>query len=52
MDRTLIEQKLESLRRCVVRVAAKCPAGIETLANDADLQDQTTRTFRISSCSI
>ena len=37
MDRVLIEQKLESLRRCVVRVAAKCPAGIETLANDADL---------------
>ena len=39
MDRVLIEQKLESLRRCVVRVAAKCPAGIETLASDADLQD-------------
>ena len=39
MDRVLIEQKLESLRRCVARVAAKCPAGIETLANDADLQD-------------
>lgn len=39
MDRVLIEQKLESLRRCVARVAAKCPAGIETLASDADLQD-------------
>lgn len=39
MDRVLIEQKLESLRRCVARVAAKCPARIETLANDADLQD-------------
>lgn len=39
MDRVLIEQKLESLRRCVARVAVKCPAGIETLASDADLQD-------------
>lgn len=39
MDRVLIEQKLESLRRCVAQVAAKCPAGIETLANDAGLQD-------------
>lgn len=39
MDRALIEQKLESLRRCVARVAAKCPAEVETLANDVDLQD-------------
>jgi uncharacterized protein YutE (UPF0331/DUF86 family) len=39
VDRALIEQKLESLRRCVARVAARCPAEVETLTNDADLQD-------------
>jgi uncharacterized protein YutE (UPF0331/DUF86 family) len=39
MDRAMIEQKLESLRHCVARVAAKCPAEVETLASDVDLQD-------------
>lgn len=39
MDRKLIEEKLESLRRTLVRVAAKCPASEEALAGDADLQD-------------
>lgn len=39
MDREVIEQKLESLRRCVQRIQAKCPAQPEVLAADFDLQD-------------
>lgn len=39
MDREVIEQKLESLRRCLQRVADKCPPDPETLARDPDLQD-------------
>jgi uncharacterized protein YutE (UPF0331/DUF86 family) len=39
MDREVIEQKLESLRYCVQRIQAKCPADAHTLATDADLQD-------------
>ena len=42
MDREVVEQKLESLRRCVQRVAAKCPADAETLAREVDLQDIVT----------
>jgi uncharacterized protein YutE (UPF0331/DUF86 family) len=39
MDREVIEQKLESLRRCLRRVADKCPPDAETLGRDPDLQD-------------
>lgn len=39
MDREVIEQKLESLRRCLKRVADKCPPDPEALARDLDLQD-------------
>ena len=39
MDRKVIEQKLESLRRCLQRVADKCPPDPETLSRDPDLQD-------------
>jgi len=39
VDRQVIEQKLESLRRCLVRVADKCPADVETLLLDVDAQD-------------
>lgn len=39
MDREVIEQKLESLRRCLQRVADKCPSDPETLGRDPDLQD-------------
>ncbi len=39
MDREVVEQKLESLRRCLLRVEAKCPADADTLAADFDLQD-------------
>jgi len=39
VDRAVIEQKLEALRRCLQRVADKCPSDAETLAQDLDLQD-------------
>lgn len=39
MDRDVIEQKLESLRRCLGRIEAKCPADAALLAADPDLQD-------------
>jgi len=39
LDREVIEQKLESLRRCLQRVADKCPPDPETLGREPDLQD-------------
>lgn len=39
MDREVVEQKLESLRRCLRRIETKCPADAATLASDLDLQD-------------
>lgn len=39
MDRPLIEQKLESLRRSLQRIKARCPNDAETLAKDYDAQD-------------
>ena len=39
MDREVIEHKLESLRRCLQRVADKCPPNPEMLERDPDLQD-------------
>jgi uncharacterized protein YutE (UPF0331/DUF86 family) len=39
MDREVVEQKLESLRRCLRRIETKCPADAATLAVDLDLQD-------------
>ena len=42
MDRGVIEQKIESLRRCVARVHQKCPATADALANDVDAQDILT----------
>ena len=42
MDRDVIEQKIESLRRCVARVHQKCPATADALANDVDAQDILT----------
>ena len=39
MDNELIEQKLESLRRCLQRIQEKCPSSAEALAIDIDLQD-------------
>ena len=34
MDRGVVEQKLESLRRCLVRIDSKCPADAAELASD------------------
>lgn len=39
MDRTIIEHKLESLRRCLRRIEQKCPPDATMLAHDPDLQD-------------
>ena len=39
MDRQVIEQKLESLRRCLARLESKRPAQAADLLNDIDLQD-------------
>ena len=39
MDRTLIGKKLESLRRCLVRIREKCPPTAELLSLDPDAQD-------------
>jgi len=42
MDRVIIEEKLESLRKCLRRLQEKCPADAELLKNDVDLQDIIT----------
>jgi len=39
MDREVVEEKLESLRRCLRRIEAKCPTDAATLVADIDLQD-------------
>lgn len=39
MDREVIDQKLESLRRCLQRIQSKCPEQAEQLVADFDLQD-------------
>lgn len=39
MDRELIAEKLESLRRCVARIEVKCPDTVATLVADPDVQD-------------
>jgi len=42
MDRLIVEEKLESLRRCLVRIEDKCPQSLKALASDVDLQDILT----------
>ncbi|MBK6715177.1 MAG: DUF86 domain-containing protein [Burkholderiales bacterium] len=39
MDRLVLERKLESLRRCLVRVRSRCPATLPELVQDLDAQD-------------
>ncbi|GGY06357.1 hypothetical protein GCM10007160_37310 [Litchfieldella qijiaojingensis] len=39
MDRQVINQKLESLRRCIARLESRCPDDAKTLATDLDAQD-------------
>ena len=42
MDREVIEQKLESLRRSIRRIEGACPSSAEQLAQDLDAQDIVT----------
>jgi uncharacterized protein YutE (UPF0331/DUF86 family) len=42
MDREMIGQKLESLRRSVARVEEKCPDSLDALKKDYDAQDIIT----------
>jgi len=42
MDRLLIEEKLESLRRCLSRIQEKCPSCVSKLESDVDVQDIIT----------
>jgi uncharacterized protein YutE (UPF0331/DUF86 family) len=39
MDRVVVEQKLESLRRCLQRIETKCPPDAATLSTNLDMQD-------------
>ena len=39
MAREVVEQKLESLRRCLTRIDQKCPAEAATLLVDFDLHE-------------
>jgi uncharacterized protein YutE (UPF0331/DUF86 family) len=39
MDRQIINEKLESLRRSLGRVESKCPDSLEELQANIDLQD-------------
>jgi uncharacterized protein YutE (UPF0331/DUF86 family) len=39
MDRDIVQAKLESLRRCIERIAGKTPSSSDQLAHDPDLQD-------------
>ncbi|MHB1145652.1 MAG: type VII toxin-antitoxin system HepT family RNase toxin [Thiobacillus sp.] len=42
MDRQVIEQKLESLRRCLARIRQKTPATVAELERNPDAQDVLT----------
>jgi uncharacterized protein YutE (UPF0331/DUF86 family) len=39
MDKSVLANKLESLRRCVNRISTKIPPTVEALMEDHDLQD-------------
>jgi uncharacterized protein YutE (UPF0331/DUF86 family) len=39
MDEIVVQQKLESLRRCTLRIQEKLPATLGALAADVDMQD-------------
>jgi len=42
VDRAVVEQKLEALRRCLQRIERKRPATVEALRADEDAQDILT----------
>ncbi|TWT17274.1 hypothetical protein FQY83_17145 [Luteimonas marina] len=39
MDRLIVERKLDSLHRCLQRIASRRPADVDALQTDLDLQD-------------
>ena len=39
MDRQIVLEKLESLRRCLARIRERCPDSAAALAKDVDAQD-------------
>jgi uncharacterized protein YutE (UPF0331/DUF86 family) len=39
MDKLVVEQKIESLRKCLLRVEQRCPDSLEGLLTDVDAQD-------------
>ena len=39
MDRLIVERKLDSLQRCLVRIASRRPGDVAALEADLDLQD-------------
>lgn len=42
MEKLVVENKIESLRRCLKRVEQRCPQSLEELLNDIDAQDVIT----------
>ena len=52
MDRRVVDEKIESLRRCIRRVESRRPASVEALRADLDLQDilslNLTRAVQVS----
>lgn len=42
MDKQVIANKIESLRRCLTRVESRCPKNLDALLNDVDAQDVLT----------
>jgi len=42
MDKQVIANKIESLRRCLMRVEQRCPQDLEELLSDLDAQDVLT----------
>jgi hypothetical protein len=46
MNRQVIEQKLESLRHCLMRVKQKTPTTFAELEHDPDAQDVPTKPFQ------
>ena len=39
MDQLILEQKIESLRRCIKRISDKTPADLSQLVKDQVIQD-------------
>ena len=52
MDRRIVDEKLESLRRCLARVESRRPETVEALREDLDVQDilslNLTRAVQVS----